>query len=113
VEVDNRVIGRLIGKDGENISRIEKKLGIKIEVLPRYKSFGEEISYQLKDTGNSLEFLFDPKYCGKVVSFYVDGKFVFSAMVGKKGSVKISKESENGKILVSAITQKKEIKTFV
>lgn len=112
IEVDNKVVGRIIGKDGENISKIEKKLGIKIEVIPKYKSLGEEIEFQWKDVGNSFEFVFDPKYSGKVVNFYVDEKFLFSAMVGKKGRIKISKDSENGNILMNALTGKKEIKIF-
>jgi len=112
VEVDNRIIGKIIGKNGENISKLENKLGISIEVVPKYKSLGEEIEFSYFDVGNSLEFIFDPKFSGKVVSFYIDGKFLFTAMIGKKGRIKISKESDNGKALLDAISKNREIKIF-
>ena len=35
VKVHHKVIPKLIGKDGRNISRIEKRLGIHIEVEPK------------------------------------------------------------------------------
>jgi ATPase len=112
VKVDNRIIGRLIGKDGENISRIEKKLGLRIEVFPKFYTLGNELSFEVKDVANSLEFIFDKIFAGKVVSFYVGNSFLFSAMVGKKGSIKISKDSEIGKELLKALYEKREIKVF-
>jgi ATPase len=112
VKVDNRVIGRLIGKDGENISRLEKKLGLRIEVLPKYYTLGNEVQFQISESGNSIDFVFDKSLAGEVVSFYIDGEFLFSAMVGKKGTIKISKESDIGKELLKAIYEKREIKAF-
>jgi predicted PilT family ATPase len=35
VQVHHKVIPKLIGKDGANISRIEKRLGIHIDVEPK------------------------------------------------------------------------------
>jgi ATPase len=112
VKVDNRVVGRLIGKEGENISRLEKKLGLRIEVVPKYYTLGKEVSFQISESGNSLEVIFDKSLAGDVVSFYVDGSFLFSAMVGKSGTIKISKESSTGKELLKALYEKKEIKVF-
>jgi ATPase len=112
VKVDNRVIGRLIGKDGENISRLEKKLGLRIEVLPKYYTLGNEVQFQISESGNSIDFVFDKSLAGEVVSFYIDGEFLFSAMVGKKGIIKISKESDIGKELLKAIYEKREIRAF-
>jgi len=112
VKVDNRVIGRLIGKDGENISRIEKRLGLRIEVMPKYYTLGKEVSFQISESGNSIDFIFDSSLAGEVVSFYVDGDFLFSAMIGKKGTIRISKESDIGKELLKALYEKKEIKVF-
>jgi len=112
VKVDNRIIGRLIGKDGENISRLEKKLGLRIEVLPKYYTLGNEVQFQISESGNSIDFLFDKSLAGEVVSFYIDGEFLFSAMIGKKGTIKISKESDIGKELLKAIYEKREIKAF-
>jgi ATPase len=112
VKVDNKAIGKLIGRNGENISRIEKKLGLRIEVIPKYYTLGKEVSFSISESGNSVDFVFDRSLAGEVVSFYVDGKFLFSAMIGKKGVIKISKESDIGRELVKAIYEKKEIKVF-
>lgn len=112
VKVDNKAIGKLIGRNGENISRIEKKLGLRIEVIPKYYTLGKEVSFSISESGNSVDFVFDRSLAGEVVSFYVDGKFLFSAMIGKKGVIKISKESDIGRELVRAIYEKKEIKVF-
>jgi ATPase len=112
VKVDNRVIGRLIGREGENISRLEKKLGLRIEVMPKYYTLGKEVSFQISESGNSLGFIFDKSLAGEVVSFYINENFLFSAMVGKSGTIKISKESEIGKELLKALYEKKEIKVF-
>jgi ATPase len=112
VKVDNRVIGKLIGKDGENISRLEKRLGLRIEVIPKYYTLGKELSFKISESGNSLEFVFDKLHAGEVVSFYVNGNFLFSAMIGKKGTIKISKESDIGKELLKAIYEKREIRVF-
>jgi ATPase len=112
VKVDNRVIGKLIGKDGENISRLEKKLGLRIEVIPKYYTLGKELSFKISESGNSLEFVFDNLYAGEIVSFYVNGNFLFSAMIGKKGTIKISKQSDIGQELLKAIYEKREIRVF-
>jgi ATPase len=112
VKVDNRVIGKLIGKDGENISRLEEKLGLRIEVIPKYYTLGKELSFKISESGNSLEFVFDKLHAGEVVSFYVNGNFLFSAMIGKKGTIKISKQSDIGQELLKAIYEKREIRVF-
>jgi ATPase len=112
VKVDNRVIGRLIGKDGENISRLEEKLGLRIEVMPKYYTLGKELTFQISESGNSFEFIFDKSLAGEVVSFYISENFLFSAMVGKNGNIKISKDSDIGKELLKALYEKKEIRVF-
>ncbi|MEM5794538.1 MAG: PINc/VapC family ATPase [Candidatus Aenigmatarchaeota archaeon] len=112
VRVDNEVIPRLIGKNGSMISKIEEKLGISIEVEPKIPALGKEVFFQINETGNSLEFIFDRNLTGKPANFYVDEDFLFSATIGKKGSIKITKASEIGKELIKAIVSKKKIKVL-
>jgi len=113
VKVDNKVIPKLIGKNGSVISAIEKKLGIHIDVEPKIPSLGEEVDYKLRETGNALEFQFNKTLKGKTVNFYINNKFLFSAIIGKKGSIKVAKETEVGKELIKALLEKKDIKIFV
>jgi ATPase len=113
VRVDNKVIPRLIGKNGTMITSIQDKLGLHIEVEPRIPSLGREVQFKVNETGNSLEFVFDKKLTSKIASFYVEDKFLFSATIGKKGSIKITKDSEVGKELVKAIVGNKKIKVLI
>lgn len=113
VKVDNKVIPKLIGKNGSVISAIEKKLGIHIDVEPKIPSLGEEVDYKLRETGNALEFQFNKTLKGKTVNFYINNKFLFSAIIGKKGNIKVAKETEVGKELIKALLEKKDIKIFV
>jgi ATPase len=113
VRVDNKVIPRLIGKDGTMITNIQNKLGLHVEVEPKIPALGEEVQFQINETGNSLEFSFDRKLAGKVASFYVEDKFLFSATIGKKSGIRVSKSSEIGTELVNATVGRKRIKVMV
>ena len=113
VKVDNDIIARLIGKNGSNISDIEKKLGIHIDVEPRIPSLGKDIVFDFNESGNSLGFNFERSFIGKIISIYVEDKFLFSATVGKNGSIKISKNSDIGRELLKGIIGKKKIKALL
>jgi len=113
VKVDNNVIARLIGKNGTTISDIEKKLGIHIDVEPRIPALGKEINFGINETGNSLEINFDNKFTEKLASIYLEDEFLFSATIGKKGNIKVTKDSDIGKKLLSATITKKRIKVVI
>lgn len=113
VRVENEIVPRLIGKNGSMITSIEKRLGIHLEVEPKITALGKEIEFQTRETGNSLEFDFDKKLTGKVASIYLEDNFLFSATIGKKGIIKVTKDSEIGKELVKAFVRKKRIKILL
>ncbi|MBI1978807.1 MAG: Flp pilus assembly complex ATPase component TadA [Candidatus Aenigmarchaeota archaeon] len=113
VRVDNEVIARLIGKEGATIKSLEERLGIRIEVEPRTGMVGNEIQFELFEKGNGFEFIFNRNLIGKATSMFIEDQFLFSATIGKKGSIKITKESDIGKELLRALVGKKKIKTFL
>jgi ATPase len=113
VKVNNKVIPKLIGKDGKTIKSIENRLGISIEVQPMIESLGKEINYNLNETGAYIVFSFDSRLPGKNANIYISDEYLFSATIGRTGQIKISKSSELGKSLLRAITGKKEIKVFI
>ncbi|MEM7825513.1 MAG: PINc/VapC family ATPase [Candidatus Aenigmatarchaeota archaeon] len=113
VKVDNKAIPRLIGKNGSMISSIEEKLGVSIEVEPKVPALGKEASFRIKETGNSIEVVLDKSLVSKPANFYVENDFLFSATIGKKGTIKVTKSSEIGKKLLKAIISKKKIKVLV
>jgi len=108
--MNNDVIGRFIGKDGTNITEIENKLGIHIDVEPRVPSTGNEIDFNVSEVGNSLVFQFEPRMKGRNVDFYVDEDYLLSAIVGKNHEVKVSKSSGIGKEILKGILGKKRIR---
>jgi len=111
VFVRNEAIPIVIGRNGQNIKKLEKKLGIPIDVCPKAKTLGREVEFKVNETGAYLLFSFKEKP-GTMVDFYVDDKYVCSATISKKKQVKISKDSSSGKELLSGIL-KKNIKIFV
>jgi len=113
VKVSNEAIPRLIGRNGTTISKIEEKLGIHIEVEPRIPAIGKEVEFTINERGNSLELVLGEKLRGKVASVYVEEEFLFSATVGKKGRIKVNKDSEIGKELLKAVVGKKKIKVLI
>jgi len=113
IRVDNRVIPKVIGKDGKMISYLEKKLGISLNVEPKIPVLGKEVSFEINEKGNSIEFKFSKAHAGKIASIYVDKDFLFSATIGKEGRIKVTKSSEIGKKLLEAIYSKRPIKVFI
>jgi len=111
--VDNESIPKLIGKDGRNIDKIEDKLGFHIDVQPKVKDLGEEIDFEVDETGAYVVFECGKDLMGENANIYIDKEYLFTATVGKNGSVKITKDSELGRELISALTKKKDIKLFI
>lgn len=112
VRIDNEMVPKLIGKEGKIIKEIEKKVGIKIEVLPKISTLKKQIDFSYEESGNSLIFSFDKNIQNKRVSFYYGERFIISAIVGKNGKVKINKNSKEGaKILEGLINN--ELKIFL
>jgi len=113
VKVNNNVIARIIGKEGSMISSIQDKLGIHIDVEPRIPALGKEAFYKINESGNSLDFDFDKRLIGKIASFYIEDKFLFSATIGKKANVKVGKESDIGRELLRAIVGRRNVKVLI
>jgi ATPase len=113
VRVDNRCIARLIGRDGKNISDIEERLGIHIDVEPKIMTTGKEVDHKILESGNSIIFSFEKSVRGKQISIYVDDDFLISATVGKKNEIKLNKSSEIGKEVLKAMVAGKKIRTII
>jgi ATPase len=112
VKVDNRVVPRLIGKEGKTISALEQELGISIDVTPKISTMGKEISFRRKETGAYLVFMFKKLRTGTTVNIYADNEFILSSAVGKNSQIRINKNSDIGKKLLQELIKKK-VKVFV
>ena len=109
VYVPPNAIGGLIGKEGKTIARIEKELGIGIDVRElgseeqKEQLKGEKIQYSANVTSRYVELLVDEKLKGRDANLYVSGKYLATFNVGKKGIISIKKNNNLGKVLSDAI----------
>ena len=113
LRVDSESIPLLIGKKGATISKLEKSLGIRIDVEPATPTAGTEIRFRIAEIGNRIDLEFDKEHIGQVASVYIDNEYLFSATVGKKGRIRVSKGSDLGKALLRAMVGKKTMKILV
>ena len=113
LKVDSESIPILIGKKGATISKLEKSLGISIDVEPATPTGGSEVRFRIAEFGNRIDLEFDKKYVGQVASVYIDNEYLFSATIGKKSQIRVSKGSDLGKALLRAKVGEKAIKILV
>lgn len=113
VRVDNNVVPLLIGKKGATVSKLEKKLGIRIEVEPLTPSSGKEAPFEIREIGSRIEMHFDRGLIGHVANVYLDDEHLFSATVGKKSQIRVSKKSDLGRALLRAIVGKRRIRALI
>ncbi len=113
VRVDNRVIAKLIGREGKNVNKLQDLLGIHLDIEPRIATLGKEVKYDLRESGNAVEFTFKKSLVGKSANIYADDEFLFSAIVGKKGKIKVTKRSDTGRKIVKTLISGKKIRALV
>lgn len=104
LEVDPDNTGTVIGKNGKNISQIEEKAGISIEV--------EELELQEIDNkkiinasimGKNVVLCFKEDDIGSSYDIIVDDEYLFTATVGKKAVIKVKKDVELGEKMVQTL----------
>lgn len=114
VRVDNEIVPIIIGKKGATVSKLEDKLGVKIDVEPLTpSSSGKEVRYEIKEVGNRIDLIFEDDLTGEVANVYVGDQYLFSATVGKKSQIRVSKKSDLGRGLLRGLVSKKRIRVLV
>ncbi len=109
IYVPEPAIPKIIGAKGENISRLEKKLGLSIDIRPLQKS-ASGINFRTAITKRSVEFFVDERYKNKDLDIYVEEDYLLTARVGAKSGIKLKKNNKIGRILVDALNRGQEIK---
>ena len=105
VQVPERDIARIIGKDGKVISQIEKDLGISIEIK-ELKEEKKDISFKIGEDKKVVRFYIEP---GREVQLLISGKLLLTAYSSRKGEIKIHKESQVGRKILEALRTNKVI----
>ena len=76
---------------------------------PVWAALFREGHYQLYYNSNLIRVFVK----GKNANVYVENEYIFSAIVGKKNNIKLSKSSDMGKSVLSGILTNKEIKAVI
>jgi len=115
VYVPENLIARIIGTKGANIIKLEKELGIGLDVRPLgdEHAMGDMISYEANITKKAIDFYVEEQYNKDDVAILVEGKHVYTGVVGRDAVVHVNKSSKPGKILAQALTEGKEVELRV
>lgn len=114
VRVDNEIVPIIIGKKGATVTKLEEKLGVKIDVEPiAPSSSGKEVRYEIKEVGNRIDIIFDKDLTGEVANVYVGDQYLFSATIGKKSQIRVSKKSDLGRGLLRGLVSKQRIRVLI
>ena len=110
--VEEDEISQVIGKGGENIDKLEKDLGLNITVEPKSQTLKSEVDFKVNESGNSINIEVSDSLSGKEVDVYDGDEFLFTATVGKSGTVSLTKDSElSGRILSAYSTGRLSVKS--
>ncbi len=99
LEVPEQYISGIIGKAGKNIEKLEKDLGIKIDIdkIPKKSQTLKDVSYKIQQTKSNLIFNFkDSINYYEIIS---NNKVIFNGNIGKNNILKIKRKSSEGKII--------------
>ena len=113
IRVSNEVVPRIIGKEGKEIKKLEKRLGVSIDIEPLVESLGKEISFSIGEKGSSITLNFGKHLSGKEVNIYVEEEYLFTATIGRKGMIKVTRGSDLGKAMIRAISSGRKLRSFI
>lgn len=101
VYLPNEKIPQVIGRNGDEISKIEKNLGLSIEVSPLSKiqkrKTGGEINYEVNFDNKNILINLEKEMKETEIAIYEKGELVVQAKSSKKAVIKLSRNSTPGK----------------
>jgi len=115
IYVPSSKIASIIGKGGNNIEQIEKKLGININVEPLIEESKDrkKIDYNLNEKKNHLVFYVPSVYSGKEAEIVINDSYLMSAFIGKKGEIRINKKNKYFKEITKAFDNKLKVRLMI
>jgi ATPase len=106
-------IGKMIGRKGETITNLEKKLGLHIDVRPLVQPVTDmrtDQVFEVKFIGKSIVFSLSPDLVNRDMSILVNDDYLLTAKVSKKGVIKVKKGNKIGKIISDAVNMGERIR---
>lgn len=111
VWVDDKYIPQLIGRKGKRIEKLEEKLGINIEVkaLEEKKTKKEKFPIKIVEKGEYYVLKIGRNFMGKTLKIFADEHYLFTATVGRKGEIKVSKNTNIGEWIEKYLGEGSEV----
>ncbi len=118
VYVPESEIPGLLGKNGENISRIEEYLDLRIDVQPLKGRVDRKGSSQKSRGSKSVEVIIQKEKvvveagrekAGKTVDLYSGNEYLSTVTVGQDGSIKIRKDTRVGRQIIKDVNSGKNV----
>ncbi|AAB84752.1 twitching mobility (PilT) related protein [Methanothermobacter thermautotrophicus str. Delta H] len=104
VWIDEKYIPQVIGKKGKTIEEIENSIGISIGVEPlEEREIEETLEVPVELAGNYVVLNFGKDAVGVSFDILVDDEYLFTATVGKKGTIKLRRDIELADIIMEAV----------
>ncbi len=133
VYVPEEDIARIIGKQGSNITKVEEKLGMSIDVKSldeknedsaeernhfkdNFKGAAKEnkeVPFEISHKKNQLLIELGLEMQNRDVDVYLGDEFLLSAKAGKTGIIKIKKSNNIGRRLMESINRREKIRMLV
>jgi len=120
IELPTDDVPFVIGRKGKNITELEKKIGMKIDVKPLTKSFGnymdidssqpkilenEKIPIDIRFTKTHVILSFGESLSGLNIEVLSENKVLFSGSIGKSGEIKIERTTSIAKEVIKMINK--------
>lgn len=101
IRVAPRAVAAVIGRGGSNISALEKRVSMRIDVSEREDSgsAGEQIPCSYSESGSAVILQVPESAAGREADVVSGGRVVARARVGKGGRIKVPRHSRDGKRL--------------
>ncbi len=121
VHVPEDAIPAIIGRQGANISALEKELGISIEVRELTRAMRKQqtrqdkqrIAYDVHTDRDIISFFLEKRYAHADIDLVVDGDVLLTAKASKKGVIKIKKDNNIGNVIAKALQAGKDVELRV
>lgn len=103
IYVPEPAMARIIGKQGKEVEKIERELGLSIDVRElKARRGGEAVPFEVEVRKN-IVFYLDKNLADKEMDIYAGEAFLVSTRSSKKAMVKINPGSEVGRKVVEAV----------
>ena len=113
VKVDQQYIPSIIGKGGSNINELERSLKVHIDVDEKdsFESDSDygDLPFSFSESKTAVILTVSREYTGMHADVFVDGNYIASSRIGRKGQIKFPKRSDATKKLMKLASSQKSI----